>query len=80
MPSAVSAAATSPARMDGSSSARRAASTPPRAANALVAAAPNSTASSGRSGFTCSTRSSSALDTIMRCTSIVPDATVAAWA
>ena len=75
-----SAPATSPARTDGSSSARRAASTPPRAANAFAAAAPNSTASSGSSGFTCSTPLSSALDTIMRCTSMVPDATVAAWA
>ena len=36
-------------------------------------------ASSGRTGFT-SARPSSALDTIMRCTSMVPDATVAACA
>ena len=48
------------------------ASTPPRSANALAAAAPNSTASSGSTGFTRRPPASSAFDTIIRCTSIVP--------
>ena len=45
----------------------------------FAAAAPNSRASSGRTGFS-RVVPRRALDTIIRCTSIVPEATVAACA
>ena len=58
-----------------SSSAAWTASTRPRAPNARLAVAPNSTASSGRTGFTI--LAEQRFETIMRWTSIAPEATVA---
>ena len=64
----------------GSSSARRAASTPPSARERLGGGGAELERLVGQQRVHVLAPLSSALDTIIRCTSIVPDATVAAWA